>query len=257
MTTIADIIAAATPVEGGMRMTIPSNWLQGRTAYGGLSSALALHVAKASDVDLPPLRSALIAFVGPLAGEVTVTAERLRRGRNAAFIEATIRSEAGIGYRATFVFMADVPSRIDHDVTEPCDDRPPPEGTKLYVGPPEFFTSNFEFYDRKEAGATAEWLRWARLIDGDTLDPEIALIAIADALPPAALRLNGGAPAPVSSLTWQMNVLRPRPVSTGGWWRLYTHTDRAKGGYSSQRMTIWDADGTPVVDAMQGVAVFA
>ena len=115
MTALADILSAAIPIDGGFRMTIPADWLQGRTAYGGLSSAMALHAAKASDVDLPPLRSALVAFVGPLSGEVTVTAERLRRGRNAAFIEATIRSEKGIGYRATFVFMADV--AVPHDPT--------------------------------------------------------------------------------------------------------------------------------------------
>ena len=40
MTPIRDILAAATPVEGGFRAEIPADWLQGRTAYGGLSSAL-------------------------------------------------------------------------------------------------------------------------------------------------------------------------------------------------------------------------
>lgn len=120
MTPIADILAAATPVEGGFRATIPSGWLQGRTAYGGLSSALALHAAQGSDADLPPLRSAQISFIGPLSGEVTVTATRLRRGRNAAFVQADIVSEAGLGFRATFVFMADQQSRIALDEQPPA-----------------------------------------------------------------------------------------------------------------------------------------
>ena len=55
-------------------------WLQGRTAYGGASAAIALTAIKAAFPDLPPLRSAQIAFVGPLAGEVTATPVLLRRG---------------------------------------------------------------------------------------------------------------------------------------------------------------------------------
>lgn len=256
MTALADILSSAAPVEGGFRVTIPANWLQGRTAYGGLSTALALHAAQTSDVDLPPLRSALIAFIGPLSGEVTVTATRLRRGRNAAFVEASIVSEAGLGYRATFVFMADVASKIAYDATVPSA-RPAPEpGTELYVGKPEYFTSNFEFLDQKDGLGPTEWLRWGRLREPAGIDSEVALMAIADALPPAALKLLGG-PAPVSSLTWIVNILTPRPETRDGWWLLNASTKRAVGGYSSQRMTICNADGVPVIDAMQGVAVFA
>ena len=43
MTPLRDILAAATPIKGGFRATIPTGWMQGRTTYGGLSGALALH----------------------------------------------------------------------------------------------------------------------------------------------------------------------------------------------------------------------
>lgn len=256
MTALADILAAATPIHGGFRATIPADWLQGRTAYGGLSSALALHAAQHSDTDLPPLRSALVAFVGPLAGEVTVTAERLRRGRNAAFVEATIRSDAGLGYRAIFVFMNDIPSSIAHDETAPSPRRPPAPEAEVFTGRSGFFTSNFNFVDLKAEVQGAEWLRWGRLIERGGLDPEVALIAVADALPPAAFALIRDNAVAMSSLTWIVNILVPRPTTTDGWWLLHTRTERAVGGYSSQRMTVWNADGVPVIDAMQGVAVF-
>lgn len=256
MTALADLLAAATLTDGSFRITIPADWLQGRTAYGGLSSALALHAAQASDTDLPPLRSALVAFVGPLAGDVTVEAKRLRRGRNAAFVETTITSEAGLGYRATFVFMADIPSTISHDAGAPAIHRPPAADAKLYTGPAGFFTGNFEFLDLKDHAPPAGWLRWGRLRERERLDPEVALIAIADALPPAAYALHRGQ-GTMSSLTWILNILVPRPTTTDGWWLLDTRTERAIGGYSSQRMTVWNADGIPVADAMQGVAVFA
>jgi acyl-CoA thioesterase len=94
---LKQIIDALEPIEGGWRSSIPDSWLQGRTSYGGLSAALALHAAQQSDTDLPPLRSALVAFIGPLSGDVVIRASRLRRGRNAAFIQADVESEAGLG----------------------------------------------------------------------------------------------------------------------------------------------------------------
>jgi acyl-CoA thioesterase len=125
MTPIADILAAAEPIEGGFRARVPSGWMQGRTAYGGLSAALALEAAMRAEADLPPLRSAQIAFIGPLAGDVTVTATRLRRGRNAAFVQADVASEAGIGLRATFVFMAALQSQAARDTAPRAPVAPP------------------------------------------------------------------------------------------------------------------------------------
>lgn len=262
MTPIADILAAASPTETGFSATIPADWLQGRTAYGGLSSALALHAAQHSDVDLPPLRSAQVAFIGPLSGDVTVTATRLRRGRNAAFVQSDIVSEAGLGYRATFVFMADQPSRIDLDEGVATDQSAPAPDAELYTGPDGFFTGNFNFLDVKDglAGAKlgeAEWLRWARLRARDGLDPMIELLAIADGLPPAAFKLLGKTPAPISSLTWIVNLLTATPATRDGWWLLSARSGFARNGCSSQVMRMWNADGQLVAEGMQSVAIFA
>ncbi|MEG3145881.1 thioesterase family protein [Sphingomonas sp. RT2P30] len=257
MTALRDILAEATPIEGGFRTAIPADWLQGRTAYGGLSSALALHAAQAVEPDLPPLRSAQVSFIGPLSGDISVTATKLRRGRNAAFIQADIVSEAGLGFRATFVFMADQASRVDFDGGTAHPLRPPSPDTKVYTGPDEFFTGNFNFLDLKaEAKSEAEWLRWARLRDHAGLDPMVELLAVGDALPPAAFRLFGKEPVPISSLTWIVNLLTPTPATTDGWWLLSAVTERAQHGCSSQVMTMWNADGEPVAQGMQSVALF-
>nr|WP_295666551.1 thioesterase family protein [Sphingomonas sp.] len=256
MTSLVDILAAATPTDTGFAASIPSNWLQGRTAYGGLSSALALHAAQACEPDLPPLRSAQVSFIGPLAGEVTVTATKLRRGRNAAFIQSDITSEAGLGYRATFVFMANQDSRVDLDTASPAAQTPPAPGTKLYVGPPEFFTGNFEFFDYKNEPGAATWLRWARLRDRSPLHPMVEIIAIGDALPPAAFKLFGKEFVPLSSLTWLVNLLTPTPATTDGWWLLAAESQFARNGSSSQTMAIWNADGVKIAEGMQSVAIF-
>ncbi|KQM64895.1 hypothetical protein ASE75_07385 [Sphingomonas sp. Leaf17] len=256
MTSLGQILAALEPADGGFRGVIPDNWLQGRTAYGGLSSALALHAAMASDTDLPPLRSAQVAFIGPLSGAVTITAQRLRRGRNAAFIQADVTSNAGLGLRATFVFMRDQESRVDHAAGVMPDFAAPAADAQGYSHSVVAFAQNFEFLDRRDGTlGAAEWLRWVRLKDRDGVDPVVALMAVADCLPPAALKLMGG-PAPVSSLTWQINLLTPAPTTTDGWWLLRADSSYARAGSSAQDMAIWNTDGMPIAQQVQSVALF-
>ena len=256
MTTLGQVIAGLEPVAQGWRGIVPETWLQGRTAYGGLSAALALHAAIGADADLPPLRSALVAFVGPLSGAITVRAEVLRRGRNAAFVQADVSGEAGLGLRATFVFMRAVESAVDHRAgSTPGVAVPGPADTVMRGHPAVAFSQHFEMVERQGAGP-AEWLRWVRLTDRTGVDPLVALIAVADCLPPVALKLLGR-PAPVSSMTWQLNLLGEAPVTQDGWWLLRSASDYARAGSSSQAMAIWAADGTPVAEQMQSVAVFA
>jgi acyl-CoA thioesterase len=256
MTPIADILASQTSLPGGFACEIPSDWMQGRTAYGGLSAALALQAALDLEPDLPPLRSAQIAFIGPLAGRVTVTATRLRRGRNAAFIQADVASEAGLGLRATFIFMAALPSAVSHDVAPRAPIPAPAPDAEGFIGPDTWFIGNFEFIDRKEGLGPAEWQRWARLRAREGIDRFVELLAIGDGLPPAAFKLFQDRSVPLSSLNWQINFLAPAPVTDNGWWLLAASADIAQGGNSSQRMTLWNAAGEPVAEAMQAVAIF-
>jgi len=187
-----------------------------------------------------------------------IRASRLRRGRNAAFIQADVESEAGLGLRATFVFMSAVDSKLDHQVgTAPDFPRPQAGDTTFKGNSAVSFAQNFELLDRRDATVgPAEWLRWVRLNERDGIDPMVELIAVADCLPPAALKLIGG-PAPCSSMTWQLNLLGEQPRTADGWWLLRTNADYARAGSSSQEMMIWNADGEPVAEQMQSVAIFA
>jgi acyl-CoA thioesterase len=258
MTSLRQTIEALQPIEGGWRGTVPENWLQGRTAYGGFSAALALHAAQMSDTDLPPLRSAQVAFIGPLSGDITIRATRLRRGRNAAFVQADVESAAGLGLRATFVFMGPIASRVDHHTGTAPAFPVPDADTATYRGHSAVaFSRNFDLLDRRDDSVgPAEWLRWVRLADRDGIDPMVELIAVADCLPPSALKLLGG-PAPLSSMTWLLNILGPQPVTRDGWWLLRATTDYVRDGSSSQSMAIWNAQGLPIAEQMQSVAIFA
>ena len=231
---------------------ISESWLQGRTAYGGASAAVALHAVKAAIPDLPPLRSAQIAFVGPLAGQLDASPILLRRGKNSAFVGCDVTCEEGVGLRALFLFMASRPSSINFvDLAAPAVElgtfRADPERL------PQGFLRNFEMTDWQFGNGTVQ--RWIRLNERDNLDPEIELLAIADGLPPAAMTLAKGW-GPISTTTWQLNLVTDAPTTTDGWWLLEAKTLQAAHGSSSQTMTIWNRNGEPVATATQSVALF-
>ena len=254
---LTDILAAARPAEGGFDAHIPDSWLQGRTAYGGLSAALALEAARLIDEDLPPLRSAQISYIGPLAGDVTVRAQKLRRGRNAAFVRSDVIGEVGLGLSATFVFMNALESQI-HWNQAPAPDVPSVEeaggGDRSNRN---FLTNNFNWRDAiaRTDPPSPDVCRWIQLEQREGLDPMVELIAIGDALPPAAALLAKG-PTPLSTMTWLLNMLTPTPKTRDGWWLIRATANYAENGCSSQSMGVWNSDGEPIATAMQSVALF-
>jgi acyl-CoA thioesterase len=237
----------------GFRATIGDEWLQGRTAYGGASAAVALIAAKRVFPDLPPLRSAQIAFVGPLAGDIRVTPALLRRGKNSAFVACDVIGSDGVGLRALFLFMASRESAIAYEELPAPEAANPDDNPVDPVKLPQGFLTNFDLshWDNRAAGFT----RWARLRERAGLDPEVELISIADALPPAAMAL-AKAWGPISTTTWQLNLVTDAPVTRDGWWLLGADTLHAGHGSSSQNMTIWNRDGAAVATATQSVALF-
>ncbi|MGH6787908.1 MAG: thioesterase family protein [Novosphingobium sp.] len=252
------ILAAARPIEGGFSTAIPEAWMQGRTSYGGLSSALALAAAQGLAEDFPPLRSATVNFVGPLAGEVSVTARLLRRGRNASWVSAEVASEAGVGLTATFVFMGPVDSALHlNELPAPAGLIPVDGAIPLPESAGPGFTRHFErrWGLPRSEDKRPELLWWVRAKDSAGLDPMVSLMLIADALPPGVMPLMTKW-SPVSSMTWLVNLLTPQPQSRNGWFLLRAAGNYAENGCSSQDMAIWNADGAPIAAGMQAIALF-
>lgn len=238
---------------------VPPEWAQGRTAYGGYSTALAYEAARRIGDDLPPLRSAQIAFVGPLAGEVSLGAKILREGRNAIWIAVEIHGEKGVGLTASFVFMRALDSGYNFSARPaPADVVPLGEARDL----PEHdarptFTGNLELkFARPKLDRAEPTLTWyARLKEREGLDPTSELLLLADALPPGVLGL-GPARAPMSSMTWQVNLLTDDPAAPDGWFLLDSRADHARDGNSNQQMSVWDGAGRPLAAQIQSFALF-
>lgn len=260
MTGFAQLLESAEVLGDGLAVEVPETWHQGRTAYGGFSSALTLAVAqKIGGGVLPPLRSAQLAMMAPVNGRIEVRAKIDRAGRNATWISAQIIGEKGLAFTASLVFMSAVESALH------INDRLAPEGlvpsgdarqVDYTRHTPAFLASNFECRHALPLGdKRPELCRWVRLCDRTDLDPMVEMLLVGDALPPGVMpMLHAG--VPVSTMHWQVNLLTPTPVTRDGWWLLRSIGDYAEKGCSSQRMAIWDASGEPVMAGMQSIALF-
>lgn len=260
-----ELMAGAEPRDGGFALTVPETWYQGRTAYGGFSSAVALEAARlvgsegAGSEGLAQLRSAQISFVAPLTGPVEARARVLRRGKNATWISAELTTEAGVATTASFAFMKPVDSALHLNELPPPPDVIPVDQALPFAmkHSPTFLREHFEVRFALPRGEEKrpELCWWVRLKDRNGLHPMTETMLVGDALPPGVLPLlNPG--VPVSSMTWLVNLLTPSPATRDGWWLMRVVGDFAEQGCSNEPMAIWNADGEPVVSGMQAVAVF-
>ncbi len=257
MVGVGKVLRDARREAGGLTATVPEPWMQGRTSYGGLSTTLAYAAARSLADDLPPLRSASIAFISPLAGEVRARAELVRRGRSTAFVDADVSGEGGLGLKAGFVFMADRDSPVRYDGSPPPEAVDPEAGAAAFVTDGPGFAGNLEWRHAwpEPRPGVPDLLLWVRLREREDLDPTAELLAVADALPPGARPLMPER-RPISSISWMVNLLTPQPATADGWWLLRSQAHHVAGGFSSQHMTMWNRDRLCVAQGMQSVAIF-
>ncbi|WP_245874981.1 thioesterase family protein [Pseudomonas frederiksbergensis] len=239
----------------------PPNWLQGRTVFGGLSAALSLQaVLRECPTGYPPFKSAQVSFIGPVTQAQTFEASVLRQGRSVTSVAVDCMSGDDLALRTTLLFAQPRASKITHDSWG----RPLVEGPSRYptlaldrnVAPACAY--NFEM--RPAGGSlpvsgaeSPELLMWVRHLDAQGVDPAVALIALADSLPPAAMTCFTE-PAAISSASWMIDL--PQPAVVGEWFLISSFSQQALEGYSLQDMEIWDEGGRRVLWARQTVAIF-
>jgi acyl-CoA thioesterase len=241
---------------------VTPDWMQGRTVYGGMSAALCLQAVRNEHPDLPPLRSAHISFAGPVAGDVSITTRMLRQGKSASFVTADLTSEAGFGTHATFTFGADRPS-TKRQTRFPMPDVPGPDavGPHFRKGSTQpHFTHHFDM--RLAAGSPpvsgadeADICLWLKAHTGMTGALDVALLALGDAPPPAALSLYDQF-TPLSTMTWAIDMMSTDLKSPDGWYLAHLKSDTIGDGYSAQSMGLWASDGRPILASKQCIALF-
>lgn len=267
MTEFTALMAGMIRSGEGWSVNVSGDWLQGRTVYGGLAAALCMQAALnefggSKATGLPPLRSAQIAFIGPAAGPLQLTASVLRKGKSTLFASVDLVGEAGLATRAMFCFGAARESAFRHvaigapELKDPgsCPNffRTAPEGMSFVQHFEGRFASGSPPFSGSEDPQMSLWLRHREAGIAPSL---VALLALADAPPPAA-SARSTAPSPLSTMTWSIDMLTDKITTDDGWWLIHNRAEQIAGGYSSQAMTLWNRKGTPIMASRQNVAVF-
>lgn len=255
--TLAEVVGS---IEGDPpTLQAPPSWGQGRTLYGGMTVALGWAAAERRYPDLPPLRSVQVAFVGPSAGELTLRPEILRQGKSATTIGVDVLSDGKLAARITFFCGAARDSKVAHQRVEaPAAAAPDALPPVLGAGQGPTFASNFDIRHVSGglpfSGGPPEFVMWARLSAHEGADPLVALLALADVLPPAAMPVFPEFGV-ISSLSWSMDLDR-LPVEAGAWYLCRATAESTEDGYSRQAMEVFDANGRRLLGGRQTVAIF-
>lgn len=255
---VFEMLAPIDGSAGEIHLPSANDWMQGRTLYGGFSALVAYTAATRAHPDLPPLRSAQIAFVAPAGDTFESRVEVVRRGRNVAQVRSDLLVDGKTALSAFFVFGTEREPNALHPAPKVEPWPGAPESNKALSPPKEkHFFANYEIRRAQDTSGPGDPIvrRWFRLREESGLDPISQLILIGDTLPPAAFRAMKRQ-GPLSSINWMLNILDPEPVTRDGWWLAETRSDHADHGYSSERLRLWNADGQMVMAGMQATAIF-
>lgn len=246
--------------------TISEDWLQGRTAFGGILASLALQaLLKATDKPRP-LRALMTAFIGPVsAGSFHIRTQHLRSGRSASWWQAEVIQDEAVKTTFTACFGEDRPSGIVVD-TAPRVAATGPDTLPSLPFVPDLvpnFTQHFEMrwalgQPPMSAGKGTEMGAWIRFRQTEPLT--IAhVVTFMDLLPPAVMQQLDSF-KPVSSLTWHLSLLEDtahlEKIDPQAWWFFHVNAQSAKHSYSQQEAILYDPEGKALAISQQNIAVF-
>src|SRR5688500_13481117 len=96
VTAFSELFEGAVEEAGAVTVNVTDDWMQGRSAFGGLQVAIALRAMRTVVPDLA-LRTVQVTFMAPVPeGPVRAEAKLLRTGKNTAHVEARIVEKATI-----------------------------------------------------------------------------------------------------------------------------------------------------------------
>jgi hypothetical protein len=260
--TLTELMHAMHAEPGLVRSTVSDDWLQGRSAFGGLQGAFALWAMRTLVPASMPLRTFQMTFIAPVgAGDVVTRAHVLRAGKNTMHVEARIEHGGELLAHAIAIFGSPRESIVRRELPHPTP-TPTVGGTRLPFVPnvvPNFMQ---HFNVRLLEGALPfSGSSVARNVFDLGMDDsgnatETHLLAVADFAPPVALSWMPK-PTPGSSMTWMLEVLdqnfATQPLQR---WRVDSEMIAARDGYTSQSTVIYAPNGTATVLSRQSMVIF-
>jgi acyl-CoA thioesterase len=262
MTEFTEMMAGITKFGDDWTVNVSDDWLQGRTVYGGLATAICVQAALNEFGALPPLRSAQIAFIGPASGALRLRTQLLRKGKSTVFAGVDLIGEAGLATRATLCFGAPRQSAFTHVAIATPELKAPDHCPDFFHNAPPTLRFIQHIEGRYVSGSPPfsgsddpQMTLWLRHRDPGVQPSLVPLLALADAPPPAA-SARSKAPSPISTMTWSIDMLTDQIATDDGWWLIHNVAEQIADGYSSQAMTLWNRHGQPIMASRQNIAVF-
>jgi hypothetical protein len=255
--------------EGRYGGRIDAGWavIDGAAPSGGYLMALAARAMRDPVPQHPdPVTLTAHFLAPPVAGDVEVEVEVLRRGRRHSTVAATLRQGGDDKVELLGAFgdltHAEGPTRVDRRPPDlppltACVDFTSESRTRAEAGgfPPPPIAVRFDHRMPAEVlgwtqgtpsgrGHIGGYLRWA---DGAPMDT-LGLLVVADCYPPAVFDSGIGDLGwiPTIELTVQVRK-RPAPGYLAGWFT----TESVTAGYLEEDGEVWDADGDLVVLSRQ------
>ena len=263
------VLAAIEPSAGqGFSVTVPADWLQGRTVFGGMQMALggrAMRAVLPLQAAAMPLRSAQMTFVGPLLGgaPIRMKAETLRTGKSTVHARCDLMHDDGkVACTVVGIFGGPRESRFVKEMPRPEPGVSTEDARDSVIGPATApaFLQHFDVRIARGAPPYSGYseprsLIYARLRDREC-GSEDALLALADVIPTPVLSMLT-VPTPASSVNWMIEVLRdPAYLDLHDWVLIDTEVRAGTAGYLSQTSVLYGADGHAYSVSHQTVAVF-
>ena len=257
-TQLSDVLGQANAHDGHLETQIPSDWMQGRSVYGGLQTALALRAMRS--LVSSPVRCLQTTFIAPLEGLVRAECAILRAGKNTVQVEAKLFGTKGLTTQILGVFgesrSSEVKVRLQPE--EIADD--PVTVFPFLPGITPNFTQHFAMRLRKGALPFSGVETMNAVYELDLHDSgavtEEHITVFADVVPPLGLSALT-TPTPACTLTWMLEFLgEPKEPMTLQRWHLHTKLIAAEGGYCNQSSVLRSPSGHAVALSRQCMLIF-
>ena len=246
-------------------ISVPANWAQGRTLYGGISASLVYRAAREITDNLKSLRSLNTNFIGPIEPDspFIIKIETVREGKNTSVVRGDILQNGKVALSTLANFGLDRASsiKIDNHIKHAMEK---PNESNFIPMIPNITPSFLAHFDLAKivgempfsSSKTADIHGWMRFKEAPAVFTDAHLVAIIDLWPPTILQMLPS-PAPASTMSWNLEFIYPHKIFNNDEWFAYQATTRqASNGYAHTEANIWDEEGALVAISRQVVAVF-
>jgi acyl-CoA thioesterase II len=249
-----------------IKLTVQSNWEQGRTLYGGISASLVYQAMREVVDPEKVMRSLSTNFIGPIKAdsEFSIIVEVLREGKNVTQVVGRIEQDNKVALMSQASFgiarqsKVNISNPLQHNMDYP---QKPSFMPKIPKVTPKFL-GHFELSQAKgglpfTGKKDSDIHGWMRFKEQPSNFSDAHLIALIDIWPPTVLQVLLW-PAMASTMSWNLEFIHPHEnISGNDWFAYQAQTRQAVDGYAHTEANIWDKHGTLVAISRQVVAVFA